>query len=190
MHYSLPRYLSGAALLTVCGLAQAHPGHAPGLLEGIAHPWMGLDHLLAMVGVGWWATQLGGRARIVLPITFVVMMALGMATAMAGHVMPLREQGAAWSVLLLGVLIAGAWRTSLTVATGCVGAFALAHGAAHGAELQPQASALVFAAGVLASTALLHVVGLLSAGALATRGRWLRAAGVLLAGSGVFLVAA
>ena len=48
--------------------ALAHPGHGGGELTwdfsaGFAHPFSGWDHLLAMVAVGLWATQLGGRAR-------------------------------------------------------------------------------------------------------------------------------
>lgn len=190
MNHSLHRRALAAAFVLACGMAQAHPGHAPGLLDGAVHPWQGLDHLLAMVGVGWWAAQLGGRARLILPCAFVGLMALGLGAALAGHVLPLREEGAAWSVLALGLLIACAGRASTAAAAVCVGVFGLAHGAAHGAGLAPQPDSFAFAAAVLVSTALLHTAGLLAAGALASRARWLRAGGVLLAAGGVWLVAA
>src|SRR5262249_49206885 len=54
-----------AAALLIPALAHAHPGHshAAGWVEGAAHPLLGLDHILAMVAVGLWATQIGGRAK-------------------------------------------------------------------------------------------------------------------------------
>jgi urease accessory protein len=190
MTHSHQRHAVGALLLVVCGLAQAHPGHASAAVDGLLHPWLGLDHLLAMVGVGWWATQLGGKARVLLPLTFVGVMALGMAAAVAGAVLPWREAGAAWSVLALGALIACAWRAPLAGAVLCVGLFALAHGAAHGAGLPPQPETLAFAACVLVSTALLHAIGLGCASALAARAHWVRAGGVLLAAGGAYLIVA
>ena len=44
-------------LLLASGTALAHPGHDGGLAAGLAHPFTGLDHLLAMVAVGLWAAQ-------------------------------------------------------------------------------------------------------------------------------------
>ena len=38
--------------------------------EGLTHPFTGLDHMLAMVAVGLWASQIGGRALWLLPLTF------------------------------------------------------------------------------------------------------------------------
>ena len=43
--------------------ASAHPGHeGAGFVHGLLHPLGGLDHILAMVAVGLFAAQLGGRA--------------------------------------------------------------------------------------------------------------------------------
>ena len=52
------RTLASIVLLTSCGTALAHPGHlhAEGFGAGFAHPFIGLDHLLAMLAVlppGW-----------------------------------------------------------------------------------------------------------------------------------------
>ncbi len=79
---------------------------ASGFAAGVAHPLHGLDHILAMVAVGLWAAQLGGRARWLVPASFVSVMALGGALGMAGIPMPFAEQGIFASVLILGVLIA------------------------------------------------------------------------------------
>ena len=72
-------------LLAAAPLAQAHPGHAPfDFVSGLLHPLTGWDHLVAMVGVGLWAAQLGGRARWLVPLAFVGVMALGAVLAISG----------------------------------------------------------------------------------------------------------
>src|SRR5688500_18983774 len=67
--------LSAAALLLPAP-AHAHSGHALAYAcaSGIAHPFHGWDHLLAMVAVGVWAAQLGDRARWLVPVAFVGVM--------------------------------------------------------------------------------------------------------------------
>jgi urease accessory protein len=66
--------------------AFAHPGdHSHlGFAAGFAHPFTGLDHLLAMIAVGLWASQLGGRAVLLLPLTFPAVMAAGAALGFGG----------------------------------------------------------------------------------------------------------
>ena len=71
--------------------AFAHPGHelaGAGFVAGVLHPLLGFDHLLAMVAVGVWAAQLGGRARWMMPLAFVAVMTTGAACALAGHAPP------------------------------------------------------------------------------------------------------
>lgn len=43
-------------------IAYAHTGlgDVSGLVSGFSHPFTGLDHLCAMIGVGLWAAQRGG----------------------------------------------------------------------------------------------------------------------------------
>src|ERR1039458_3064280 len=101
-------------LVTVAG-AQAHniPGDVHGFGSGFGHPLHGFDHILAMLAVGLWAAQLGGRARWLVPASFVGVMALGGALAMAGLRVPFTEAGILLSVLVLGFLVAVAARFSL-----------------------------------------------------------------------------
>ena len=48
-----------------------------GWAEGLAHPFSGLDHVLAMVAVGLWAAQMGRPAAWLLPLAFPAVMAVG-----------------------------------------------------------------------------------------------------------------
>lgn len=172
--------------------AQAHPGHANGLAAGLAHPLLGLDHLLAMLAVGVWAAQLGARARWLVPTGFVTLMTLAGGLALSGNALPmLAGEGAiAASVLLLGLLIAFAVRMTPAVGAALVGAFAVFHGYAHGAEMPPAATAWQYAAGFVLSTVALHGAGLLLGRRLHEHGLALRATGALIAAGGAWLMAA
>jgi urease accessory protein len=147
--------------LLVPVLAHAHPGHGTGgIVHGLSHPISGLDHLLAMLAVGLWAGQLGGRARWQVPAAFLGVMIFGGLLGMSGAAIPGIEQGILASVLVLGVLIAAAVRLPVFASMTIVGAFALFHGVSHGTEMPADASGLSCAAGFTITTALLHLAGL------------------------------
>ncbi len=81
MRYPTRRLLA-IPLLLASSAACAHSGHdASGFAAGLAHPFLGLDHLLAIAAVGLWAVQ-GGRRMWLLPAAFMVMLATGAACAM------------------------------------------------------------------------------------------------------------
>lgn len=146
--------------------ASAHTGHGEtaGFLHGFAHPIGGWDHVLAMIAVGLWAAQLSNagnkRALWAVPLAFVTMMVAGGALGMAGIAIPGVETGITASVLILGVLVAAAVRLPLSASVAIVGAFALFHGHAHGAEMPTAASGLVYCAGFVLATILLHASGI------------------------------
>lgn len=150
-----------AALMLAQG-ASAHTfgAHGAGFAAGMAHPFLGFDHLLAMIAVGIWAAQLGGRALWGVPLAFIGMMAFGAILALAGVTLPAVEAGITVSVLVLGLLIASAVRLPVLGSTLLVGAFAVFHGHAHGAELPQAASVALYGLGLMAATAALHGFGL------------------------------
>jgi urease accessory protein len=167
MRRSFIRSASLAALVVVAvagfsPAAFAHVGDHSHMsaMEGLLHPFSGLDHILAMVAVGLWASQIGGRALWLLPLTFPVVMAAGGALGMSGVALPWVEVGIAASVMVLGAAIAFALRPSLAISVPLIGAFALLHGYAHGVELPADASALHYAAGFIAATLVLHGIGI------------------------------
>jgi urease accessory protein len=190
------RLLALAAVLAVTPWVSAHPGHDGDhdftwdFSGGLAHPLSGVDHLLAMIAVGLWAAQLGGRARWLVPVAFVGVMTLGAALGQAGLAFSGIEQGIAASVLVLGLLIARSVRLPVTAGMGLVGFFALFHGLAHGAEMPATAAGLSYGAGFIAATGLLHLVGI-GLGTLAARrsGKLASCAGWGIAAAGVVLFA-
>ena len=175
--------------------AYAHVGgdHAAGFVHGLVHPVTGLDHVLAMVLVGVFAWQLGGRALGLVPAAFIALMAVGGGLGMAGVTMPFVEAGIALSVIALGAVVAIRLRTPVALAMAVVGLFATFHGYAHGAEMPQTALGLAYGAGFVLSTALLHAAGIglgvLMAWAANERGSIaMRAAGALSALAGVAIL--
>ncbi len=70
------------------------------------------------------------------------------------------EVAIAASAIVLGLMVALAARPPLWIAAVLVGAFAIFHGHAHGAELPPGADAVAYSAGFVIATGLLHVTGI------------------------------
>jgi len=189
------RQLSSLLLvLLLPTLAHAHVGVGPtsGLFAGLEHPVTGLDHLVAMVGVGLWAAQRGGRSLWLVPLAFLLVILLGGLLGMAGIALPWVEPGIVASVLVIGVLIAAAVRLPLVASVLIVGLFALFHGHAHGAEMPDTAPGLTYCLGFLLSTACLLLTGV-GVGLAAQRvgtAQLVRYAGGAIALFGVYLCVA
>lgn len=193
LHRTLARFAPLVALFP--SLALAHPGH-PGhdftwdFNTGFSHPWSGADHLLAMIAVGIWAVQLGGRSRWLIPAAFIAMMSIGAVLGRAGGAIPGIEQGIAASVFALGLLVATARRVPLWVGMTLTGFFALFHGYAHGVEIPSTAAGFSYGIGFVCATASLHAIGL-GLGTLAgkTSRRITAVAGCAIAAAGLLLLA-
>ena len=176
-----------SALCLFAGTASAHTGnHAvTGFGSGLAHPLLGLDHLLAMIAIGLWAAQQGGRALSAVPAAFVGAMLLGGGMALAGLSLPHAETGIAASVLVMGLLIATRRQWAVKAGMAIAAGFALFHGYAHGLEMPQTASPALYALGFVLATVFLHGIGI--AGSLI--GRYaMQAAGVGIAASGMVMI--
>ncbi len=117
-----------------------------GLLSGLGHPIIGLDHFAAVVAVGCLAAA--HRAAVSLVLGFVLAMMAGVALHLSGPPVPGAEIVVALSVLGLGVLVL--MRRAMTGAAALVvfAAVGLLHGyvlgeAIYGAEATPLAAYLL-----------------------------------------------
>jgi urease accessory protein len=156
----LRKTLFSLALFLTPAIAFAHPGHhESGMLAGLSHPLLGLDHLLAMFAVGLWAAQQRGAARWALPLTFVSSMLVGGLLGFEGLNFNYIESGIAASVLAFGLLVAVAMRLPMLIALSLTAVFALTHGVAHGLELPELANPAGYALGFVLATAALHGAG-------------------------------
>jgi urease accessory protein len=182
-------WAAAAALATVYffgASAQAHVGHgADSLMRGFLHPWGGLDHLAAMVAVGWaGAVSLRSWKRLALPLGFVAALALGALWAWNAPVRGTVEFGVIASLFALAGVLALGLRAPLWGGVLVSLAAGFAHGLAHGAELPVGAEAGEFLLGFVASSASLHAAGAIGALAvarvLASRERYARYIGAAL----------
>ena len=154
------------SLIAVLAVAAASPALAHtgsiggGFVGGFAHPVFGPDHVAAMVAVGLWGAFLGPPAIYLLPVVFPMVMAAGGALGILGVPLPGAEILIALSAVVLGLMVVLAARPPLWIAAILVGAFALFHGHAHGAELPPAADAVAYSAGFVIATGLLHLCGI------------------------------
>ena len=71
--------------------------------SGFVHPMQGLDHILAMLAVGFWAAHTPSRLWL-LPLTFVSVMGLGGLAGSSGLTLPNTELIILLSGLVLSVL--------------------------------------------------------------------------------------
>ncbi len=161
---TLMRLLGTALIIAIASVtpAAAHVGvgETHGFVHGFSHPIGGLDHVLAMVAVGLFAANLGGRAMWLVPLSFVLMMAVGGWLGISQIEVPYVELGIAASVVVIGLAVALRLSMPTLVAMAFVGFFAIFHGHAHGAEMPVDASGASYAAGFMLATALLHAVGI------------------------------
>lgn len=133
-----------------------------GLLSGLGHPVIGIDHLAFIVACGVIASAY--RQALLLPLAFVAASSAGALAHYLGYTVPWPEAAIAVSLICLGALLA--FRSSIP-AGAAAGLFALA-GLFHGYALfesivgAEQTPLVAYAVGLVASqygVALLAVLG-------------------------------
>jgi urease accessory protein len=135
-------------------------GHVAGFAHGFVHPLSGLDHIIAMVAVGLYAANLGGRNLWLVPSAFVATMIVGGILGYGGVPLPLVERGIGLSVVVMSLAVAAGVSLPTVAAMALVSLFALFHGHAHGSEGTELASFVPYAAGFVIATASLHFAGI------------------------------
>ena len=89
-----------------------------------------------------------------------MVMAFGGMLGLMGVPLPSVEYGIAASAILFGAAVMFETRPPLGLAAALVGYFAICHGHAHGTELPPNQSALLYSMGFVIATGCLHGVGI------------------------------
>jgi urease accessory protein len=155
--------------------------------SGFVHPVGGTDHLLVLLGVGFWAASHGKVSSRVIPGLFLVAMGLSAVFPVVG-MGGMTEAVIAVSVVVTGLLLWFEGREPVVLGTLFVLVFGFFHGQAHVAEIPAGVTAEAYAAGFLVASALLQTLGV-------CLGRWDRLAfgqflSVLCSGAGMIWLAA
>jgi urease accessory protein len=148
---------TGALIIAVLTASDAWQSHS--FAMGVAHPLLGAEHILVMIGVGLWAVLMGGRAIVALPLTFLATMLAGFAAASAGVNLSLVEPVVSSSLIVLGLLVALTVKAPIWLGALITALFAFFHGHAHGTEAAA-ASLIWYALGFTFSTATMHAIGI------------------------------
>ena len=132
-----------------------------GFYDGLSHPVLGLDHLLAMISVGIISAQIGGRAIWTVPSIFVILMTIG---GLFGFLLIVEEFyfveiGIVFSVILLGFGISIENKIPTNLIMIFVATFGLFHGIAHGLEVPAAVNPILFIFGFITGTTTLHLLG-------------------------------
>lgn len=128
---------------------------------GFFHSFTGIDHALAMIGVGVLSTKLRRSDILFLPLTFLVFLALGAGFGYFGFQLRFAETAIAMSCFVLGSCILWSRLQKYRRAIfGIVAGFATVHGYVHLIELPAGFSASQFTLGFLSASAMMHVLGL------------------------------
>jgi urease accessory protein len=128
-----------------------------GILSGLGHPVIGIDHFAAVVAVGCIAAA--HRAGALLAIAFVVAMMCGVAVHLQAVTVPADEILVAVSVILLGAIVLShrdlplGGALALFVLVGLIHGYALGE-SIFGAERTPLAAYLIGLAGIQSAVAL------------------------------------
>ena len=132
-----------------------------GFISGLTHPVTGLDHVVAMVAVGLWGAILRAPAIWILPIAFPLIMTIGAVIGILGIPLPYIDAGIATSAIVLGSMVIFNARPHLYIAFSLISFFAIYHGHPHGTALPDFGVPLLYAAGFVISTGLLHITGIM-----------------------------
>jgi len=191
------RRLAGLSLglLLLSSAANAHVMDGPlgGFGSGFGHPLAGPDHFLAMLAVGLWGAQIGGRTVWTLPATFPMIMCVGGVLGMLG-ILPtdIVQVGIALSVLVLGGVIAANWKAPEWAALLLISIFAILHGIPHGVLAPRATDPAAFTVGFVVSTGVIHVIGIAIGAALKpiAGGRLVQGLGAAIALAGLWFLLA
>ena len=179
-------------MLTPLLMMNAAHAHSSGEASGWMHPLSGMDHLLAMISVGAWSSQIGGKAIWIVPSAFVCFMFTGGLIGFEHIELPWTEIGVSLSVVLLGIAISVKKILPVYLAAAATALFGIFHGYAHGYEMPLMQNKVTYTLGFLATTAMLHVVGAVGAHYLLKTNngdKLLRLLGGISAMCGLYLVA-
>lgn len=133
-------------------------GHS--LVVGLLHPLAGIDHLLAALAVGLFASRLPDKSVVLPPLTFIFAMGVVFVFAPSIQAPYLYEVGITLSLIILGVMLVSSQPLRLDIGLPLISLMAVAHGSAHFAEVVSVTVSATWGVGLLFATALLHIIGL------------------------------
>lgn len=166
-------YIKTTALICISLLpatAMAHPGHGEvtGVLQGILHPLLGLDHLLALCAGGIWLSRLRPRNRNRAIGIFTAWLSLAV---ILGSLLPRFnvEPSIMASLVVTSVFLVASKKWFSVLGYSLMLAAVAIHGVVHGMELMPSELSIPALFGVALSSSLMLCAVALVASSISKR---------------------
>lgn len=182
-------------LLAVSSYAHAHTvaKGAGDFYAGLLHPVTALEHVLPFVTLGLLAGQQGPKAQPAV-LVFALTLMVGAALALWMPAVPYVGLVNILSAVLLGGLVAAAWRLPLAILYGIAVLFGLSHGFANGTAITEGIKPYLFIPGVGLAGLLTAAYGMIVTDFLLRRkANWMhiavRVAGSWIAAIGILVLA-
>lgn len=128
------------------------------LQAGALHPLLGLDHLLALLGMGMLYKSSSSTMKYA-SLLFVPMMLLAAILGLHGAGLPEMETGITLSLIILGAVLMQNARIPSAIKAPLVLSFAMYHGLAHGLEMPHAAQPAFYLLGMVLTSAMLQALG-------------------------------
>ena len=151
--------------LLFSSMASAHPGHSEvAFLSGLLHPFSGVDHIAAMIGIGLVCSLYFGRDKAMKWLSLSVLglsLVFGAGVAAAGFYIPMFESLIALSVVFVGVVLTFgvSGRQLSRWLVYILASFACFHGYVHVFEMPTNLAAILYTIGFVTASATLYFVG-------------------------------
>ncbi len=116
-------------------LLYGHGSHGSGIMAGVTHPILGIDHLLAIFAMALYAKINHRDNAWYIAFSFVGAMVVGGLLGIKANPFPLEETVIKGSVVLYGLLLALRFKVPLKVYAFIGLVIGLFHGHAHGVEM-------------------------------------------------------
>lgn len=117
----------------------AHGGHGTGFTAGITHPIFGIDHLVAIIGIGVMGFTVLKEKKWLPSLVFILSMVIGGFLGIKSEAFKVTEWMIVGSVLISGLILALDFKMSSILYISLAAIFGFFHGHAHGTEM-PQDS--------------------------------------------------
>ena len=155
-------------LISPLALAHSGVGHTAGLADGFMHPATGLDHLLIVIAAGFWAGRSGDHG-VTDTVYFLSLLLGGMLLGLCCLLFPQLQLTTILVVVLTVMFIAATITAPQYIAWYFFGGFAIYHGIAHVLEMPAPVAAAGYVLGLMLSTWLLMMLGLILRQVVMTR---------------------
>jgi len=189
------RGCAALGLLAISAHAHAHTAvkGAGDFYAGLLHPVTALEHILPFVTLGLLAGQQGAKAQGAV-LVFALTLMLGAALALWVPALPYVALINILSAVLLGILVAAAWRLPLVLLYGITVLFGLSHGFANGTAISEGLKPYLFIPGVGLAGLLAAAYGMIMTDfLLRQKANWMhiavRVAGSWIAAIGILVLA-